>query len=573
MRPHAWLNLALGTLAATVCGCTSARDEARPPACYDYDADIQPLLSRECEECHDASRADGGFRVDTYAQVVTPSPAGVRRATAGDPESPILTRANGAGGHPTASASTRAVLERWVVACNLSFMPTDLVHPQGFVDPAAPAFHGRALALRGYDLDLCGRCHGDSDDTAGGPSGKSCMACHPSGATACDTCHGDATNPAPPRALNDSVAATDPGVGAHRVHLDGGAILHRPFGCSACHLVPTSWRDLGHLSDASGNPDPDGRAEVSFGKLASLSLEGFESLRHGEPSYDRTSGTCRNIYCHGGALAAGIDPVWTAPVTGAQGCATCHPMPPGGTTHPRPVTTASCAACHGYVVDDALQIRNPALHLDGSLSLDDTAATCSACHGGAANAAPPRGVAGETEISSPAVGAHQAHVAASRFSSPIDCGACHLRPQGGTFLEAVAAPGHIDGALPAEVFPAAVGFTGLAAADHAAPVYDRTVPSDPTCTGIYCHAGGDRLAGDLSAAVHRTLRWTDVGNQTIDCGSCHGLPPTVGVGHLPTTPLADCVLCHSLAVDDSGALVFDANGRTRHLDGVVDFNQ
>src|SRR5690606_5983260 len=122
----------------------------------------------------------------------------------------------------------------------------------------------------------------------------------------------------------------------------------------------------------------------------------------------------------------------------------------------------------------------------GIVSLGDGSGTCRACHG-SDNAAPPRGLGGETGSASPAVGAHQAHVRGGFMRGPIPCGDCHPPLGGATFRERVNAPGHLDSDLPAEVFPGGAAFAGLAAADGATPVYDFESAS---CGGVYCHGGG-----------------------------------------------------------------------------------
>jgi predicted CxxxxCH...CXXCH cytochrome family protein len=571
MDRHLLVGLRLTTTwAALSAGCADIREDQTRTICYDFAGQIRPLLIQECGQCHTGNAAQAGFQVDQYAELVAVSASGAPRTVAGDPGSVLLQKAAGASGHVQAARSTQDTLARWVVACRLSYFATDLVHAEGWINPRDPSFHGNYLREHGWDIESCATCHGNDADPAGGGSRKSCVACHPDGASACATCHGNEVSPAPPRALDGSLDPAARGVGAHRLHLLGGPVLHWQIACGNCHVVPTDWRDAGHIFDANGVADSDGRAEVIFDKLAGISLAGFEFWRTGEPVYEPASGTCRNVYCHAGALPAGVNPIWTATTTGMRGCATCHLMPPGGNTHAADTTGTQCRSCHSAVVDGALHVIQPALHIDGRLSLDDMARTCSGCHGSAANAAPPQSLSGGTSTSDPAIGAHQSHVTAKLFSGPIDCGACHVKPQGATFEQAVGAPGHIDSDLRAEVFPGGTAFAGLGAGSGAAPTFDF---GTGTCNGVYCHGGGTPLKSDTTGTVVRTLTWTDVGHDTVHCGGCHGLPPTTGVGHLPSTTLTDCVLCHDLVIDAVGALKFDAEGRTLHLNGRVDYNQ
>ena len=150
------------------------------------------------------------------------------------------------------------------------------------------------------------------------------------------------------------------------------------------------------------------------------------------------------------------------------------------------------------------------------------------------------------------------------------CAACHVVPAGASFLAAVGSPGHVDSAAPAEVFPDDPRLGAIATAENAAPVYDA---SATTCSDVYCHGGGDLMSLDQAPGIVRAPQWTDVGNGTIVCGSCHGVPMTVGTGHLGSWTINDCVLCHATVVDDAGALIFDGDGNTRHVNGRPDFNQ
>ncbi len=139
--------------------------------------------------------------------------------------------------------------------------PTVGVHAEGFADPASDAFHAHDLAKRNWDLSACAKCHGD--DFGGGVSGVSCLSCHQEGPQTCTTCHG-----------------TPPATGAHA--------SHDSVTCSTCHQVPERWDDRGHIV---GDPAP---AEVV---LTALGTGGTYA-----------TGTCSNIYCHGGQTKT-----WQAP--------------------------------------------------------------------------------------------------------------------------------------------------------------------------------------------------------------------------------------------------------------------
>src|SRR5690606_9537709 len=94
-------------------------------------------------------------------------------------------------------------------------------------------------------------------------------------------------------------------------------------------------------------------AEIRFGDLASVA---------GEPSFDRATGTCASVYCHGDSLgdaAASLpQPRWFD-TTGQVVCGSCHGLPP--TDH----ASDRCETCHGQVVDDEGAIIRPELHIDG----------------------------------------------------------------------------------------------------------------------------------------------------------------------------------------------------------------
>ncbi len=553
-----WLALAgMGVLA-----CAELREPTRPSRCLDFREDVQPVLAGACAGCHGSDAPAGDFGVTSYRDLVSPAADGSFRVTAGDADSELLARARGAGGHPAADVEVLAVLDRWVVACGLSYFANNLVHPLGWVNPRDPGWHGAVLAESGWDFAACAKCHGEGSNVSGGSSGKSCTSCHAQGPTACNTCHGDAQSAAPPRDRKGGVLTSDQGVGAHRTHVMGGLTLGLDLACTECHLTPVDWRDVGHVFLADGSLDPP-RAEVVLGALAQASLEGFESRRPAAATYDPVSGGCLNAYCHGAVLGDLMaQPVtWTQTPAPAAYCDRCHGLPP--VTHPVTWSHGDCAWCHGRVVDTSLNIIDASLHLDGRLSLGDSSQTCSACHGSAANPAPPAGLNGETASTSLAVGAHQAHVQAQTWRGPIPCGDCHNDPQGATFYERVIAGGHLDTTLPAEVFPAP--FQGLAAADSASPSFDRDLA---TCSNVYCHGAGTLLEQDTSPSVDRVKSWTTA--DATSCGTCHGIPPQDTNPSHATATVWDCHLCHSNTITPDAEIIFDAQGQSTHVNGVVD---
>ncbi len=387
--------------------------------------------------------------------------------------------------------------------------PSSGVHPSGILDEASSDFHAKELERRGFDLALCAKCHGA--DYTGGTARVSCKTCHPSGPDACVTCHRDG-----------------PTSGAHAVHRDAGE------SCAECHVVPASWDAPGHIV---GDAAP---AEVTFGARAALTLAPAD--RAGPPTYE--NGTCTNVYCHGDALHAGggttPEPRWDDP-TPAGGCDHCHGAPPPSHTQ------SECSSCH----------RN-APHIDGIVQVGFT---CNSCHGDATSPAPPSDLAGNTFTSALGVGAHRAHLEGrSRLRGPLACTECHVVPN------AVGEVGHLDTALPAEVFPAGSGV--LARTDGALPVWNHATA---TCSGVYCHGDGTRLAQDATSGRVIAPVWTASSGQVF-CGSCHGTPPTTAP-HTATMTIGDCATCHPRTVDSFGNILLGGSPgaiTSEHLDGEID---
>lgn len=263
---------------------------------------------------------------------------------------------------------------------------------------------------------------------------------------------------------------------------------HASVDCARCHQVPERWDAAGHL-----DPPP---AEVRF-------------LEAG--AFDPAEKRCSGVDCHGGALddvaAANPAPTWRAG-DGQTACGSCHGAPPASHQSDR------CDACHPVSV-----------HVDGAVQLGRSEEGCRGCHG-------------TPEAPAPEDRGHRVHLAPELgLRGPIACSDCHLVP------EAIRSPGHIDSALPAEVFPAEIAAVSLAFARGARPAFEQG-----TCAGTYCH-------GDV------TPEWT---RGTTACGSCHGIPPR-DAAHDPGIGIGDCATCHGSAVDPFG------NPRSEHLDGNVDF--
>lgn len=385
------------------------------------------------------------------------------------------------------------------------------VHPAGWIEG-----HGEDLARRGWDFALCQSCHGS--DFAGKSTAPSCLTCHREGPTACDTCH-----------------ATPPATGAHTAHVVQG------IACSECHVVPVTWDAPGHILDESRQPIA-GPAQVTFGALANRDVT--PPRRTAPAAWDHDSGTCANVYCHGGVLgdlaATHARPAWTGGPAEVA-CGGCHGAPPANHAQ------NECAVCHPG------SGHGTARHNDGTIDVGLAgSSTCTGCHGEGVSPAPPRGLHGETEPMSVAVGAHTAHLVAGQLRGPIACTECHRVPA------AIDDTGHLDTALPAEL-----AFGALASSSGAVPAWNRV---SATCSDVYCHGGGTKLGMDGWPEKLATQRWTAGTGETVYCGACHGLPPVDGV-HAPTQTLTDCATCHPRTVGPFGNILV-ANGA--HINGALD---
>ncbi len=201
----------------------------------------------------------------------------------------------------------------------------------------------------------CGKCHGNPPQTDKHPKMNQCMACHPTTVgplnvllpdgkhadgqvdvqlpTACDACHGGNGSAAPPPDHNGVSDPSAPTVGAHKAHLEGDVYSTGGISCDACHVLPASVTETGHL----------------FGTLQTVLFPaGLSSAKGAEPVYDDKNLTCSGVYCHGAKLDGGtmLQPKWTATQLDCDGC---HAVPPPTTVgHPKGKAgdTSTCGNCH-----------------------------------------------------------------------------------------------------------------------------------------------------------------------------------------------------------------------------------
>ncbi len=375
----------------------------------------------------------------------------------------------------------------------------------------------------------CASCHGKPPASHQGEA-TVCVACHPAVAAA------DGMIATPALHANGRVDLGDesractgchgapPETGAHKLHTDP-ARIGRALACQECHTTPERVRDAGHILRADGTVDglP---AEITFGALANASP--VLAPRAAPAAWDAATKKCGNVYCHGATLPGKdgrtIEPAWTdAASAPADTCTSCHGMPPRGHT-----STASCATCHGDVVDAANHLTDASLHMNGRVDLSGGGnVACTSCHG-----------------KPPQTGAHVAHTSGAHGKA-LACTDCHQVPLVYTDV------GHIfraDGTL--DLPPAEVRLGARAVSGARTPAYDAATG---TCATVYCHD-----AGGQSGAVAPAPAWTG-GAQAVTCGNCHALPPpSHGSG-------SDCSRCHPSVVDQARTI-------TRpdlHVDGVV----
>ncbi|MFO0729209.1 MAG: CxxxxCH/CxxCH domain-containing protein [Myxococcota bacterium] len=385
----------------------------------------------------------------------------------------------------------------------------------------------------------CGSCHGLPPPTPVHNGQTECTGCHlptagPGRTIAnrdthvdgilqvtslnCTTCHGMGASSNPPKDMNGDTQPTDPQVGAHAVHMSGGAVS-TPVACDNCHLVPADVNSPGHVD----TPLP---AEVIFGGRASAMLS--------SPTWSTSAKSCGNTYCHTAKSTGGTNPapVWNVP--NSAPCGSCHGLPPNA-PHPQ---VADCTICHAPTAGPNQTIANRATHVDGVLQVTST--DCSSCHGSPGDSAPPKATNGQSDTALPGVGAHRSHMAASSgISRPVACTDCHLVPAD------LNSPGHIDTPLPAEL-----NFSALARTSGAPGTYDGTAG---TCA-VYCHGV------TLSDGAMVNPIWTQVDGTQSACGACHGMPP--GAPHPTDTR---CEGCH---LPTAGPNMTIANPAT-HIDGVL----
>jgi predicted CxxxxCH...CXXCH cytochrome family protein len=251
------------------------------------------------------------------------------------------------------------------------------LHKEGVKDPASPNFHGQLVKQNNWNLKVCQQCH--ASNYTGGTAKASCLDCHrqPGGPEACNTCHGDYSNPfsiAPPRDLSGGISETSRGVGAHTKHL-GGNQIGGVVECSVCHNIPRGYSDVGHIDDSPS-------AEVIFSGLAVKNVSS-------NPVYNYSQISCSNTYCHGNfsfskdaspykfaytqdqMIRNNSSPIWNQVDGTFLKCNSCHGK---SESDPYPVghinsSNNLCANCHPGVVDYQGNIIDKEKHINGKINV------------------------------------------------------------------------------------------------------------------------------------------------------------------------------------------------------------
>lgn len=260
---------------------------------------------------------------------------------------------------------------------------TDGAHMNGHVEVFFDYALAGATARFDASTKRCtGTCHARggarpivawNDDL--GEQGVSCNNCHsspPAGhyAGACVSCHREANA--------EGTSLTSP-----RLHVDGKVDLGDGSGrCGACHGVGDDpWPTTGahpahgaptaavsvrcetcHTVPTAGDRHPSGRGS------ALVSLRGLAVRGGARATFDVTTKTCAETYCHAGRGASVPSPGWTDGPSAAE-CGACHALPPPA-PHSSDTTCGATASCHqgSLTSSTSFTAAGKAAHVDGFIT-------------------------------------------------------------------------------------------------------------------------------------------------------------------------------------------------------------
>jgi predicted CxxxxCH...CXXCH cytochrome family protein len=227
------------------------------------------------------------------------------------------------------------------------------------------AIAGRNAAFDATSKKCAGTCHAHGGNraepawTEAAARPLACNDCHQSPPPnhypgPCSTCHREAD-------------ATGTALTSPRLHMNGRADLGDGSGrCGACHgsgddAWPKSGAHPAHASPAlakavacetchevprPGDRHPEGKPRAAV-RLLGLATSGGHRA-----TFDATTQTCAETYCHAGRGASIAAPKWTDGAS-ARACGACHSNPPPP-PHPQ---SATCEGCH--------PTTTTATHVDG----------------------------------------------------------------------------------------------------------------------------------------------------------------------------------------------------------------
>jgi len=301
----------------------------------------------------------------------------------------------------------------------------------------------------------------------------------------------------------------------HKTHLALSS-LAVPVTCDTCHnKTSADGSTLKGTATGPGGVHVNGSVEVN---------EAFNT--YVPAAFTASTGVCA-VYCHSnGAGTTKVSPDWDDVNTGD--CGDCHAVTAGqgllGAHDTHLNNSLICSDCHshdgtafsGEHLNNAIDAPTLPAEISAvcgpchgsavpAWTADLTNNNCSICHGMSNSTTDGRDTNGNTINTDDQVGAHVAHLnSAKNWSADIACAECHQTTvtninAAGTYPAKIAATGHIDTALPAELtFGTLANSNGATASYSGAP--------GGTCATSYCH-DGSKIKNERSGLEHTVLQW------------------------------------------------------------------
>ena len=344
----------LAIVLALTAACTEERESATQEAPLAF-ADVEPLLTEACVECHGGEEPAADYSVEDYFHTIRciPDPDGQPATLPSDPSAPIIAVLERPDHAELLDSSETEALTTWVVE---GAVPNDRgTHPAQWNDPRAADWHGTYLQEEEWEPivdptrgDACGLCHPGSPAPVEGvvafpPGATDCTECHdlPGGVLACGTCHGDGERAYPPR---DQCYFRGPPEGfAHGSHDEPSPNNWSGLGCEACHFG------------------------IDFSMLGGDGLHAngmvnvvFQPAWGPDASYDDGTRACATT-CH---IRGGTTPevAWDDGALDLQ-CDACHQNPPSGHS------TIACNSCHRGINAEGTVLTPEAPHINGRVDV------------------------------------------------------------------------------------------------------------------------------------------------------------------------------------------------------------